>query len=337
MLFEKKYGIDIGSSYIRVYSAFRDKLVTDHNMIAYRGHTILATGSEAYEMYEKAPADIRIDTPMAFGTISNRELQEIILYQMMRDQDRFPTRGCRVYFAVPSDISALERRAYYEVVNGNWIHRTRVFAVEASLADAIALGLDVDNAAGSMLVNIGAQRTRFSVLGDGRIIMNREFPVGGSQINEGIAQEVRRRYNLVIGQKTAARLKLAMGRLYDQRKEARKVVGLDSVSGLPREEVVSASVVNAGIMNSIHDLAEQMKVFFERIPPQAAYTVSKEGIYLTGGSARIPHIDKYLASCTGFMFNLSELYEGSTVRGLQKIMNSRSLSGYAQAIRMRRL
>ena len=337
MLFEKKYGIDIGSSYVRIYSASRDRTITDRNMVAYRDNTILATGNDAYEMYEKAPADIRIETPMAHGAISNRELEEIILYQMMKGQDKFPTRGCCVYFAVPCGISALERRAYYQVVNGNWIHRSRVYTVEAPLADAVALGIHLENTSGTMLVNLGAQTTRFSVLSGGKVIMNRFFPIGGKQINEGIAQEVRRKYGLAIGERTANRLKMAMGCLFEQKKEARKVVGMDCVTGLPREEVVSSLVVNHGIMNSIGELADHMKVFFERIPPQLSYTVSKDGIYLVGGSARIPNVDRYLANCTGFMFNQSDLYEGSTVKGLVRIMNSRSLVGYAQPIQARKL
>ena len=90
-------------------------------------------------------------------------------------------------------------------------------------------------------------------------------------------------------------------------------------------------------MNSITQLAVQMKAFFERIPPQVAYTVSREGIYLAGGTARIPFIDKYLASCTGYTFNLSDAYENTTVHGLERIMHSKSFAKYAQPIRARRL
>ena len=91
-----------------------------------------------------------------------------------------------------------------------------------------------------------------------------------------------------------------MGRLNDQKKEARKVVGIDSISGLPREEVISAYVVNEGIANCVNQIAAEMKSFLERTPPQIAYHIAKEGIYLTGGSTRLPYIDNYLASYTGF-------------------------------------
>ena len=128
-----------------------------------------------------------------------------------------------------------------------------------------------------------------------------------------------------------------MGRLNDQKKEARKVVGIDSVSGLPREEVVSAYVVNEGITNCVNQIAAEMKTFLERTPPQIAYHIAKEGIYLTGGSTRLPYIDNYLASYTGFAFNLSDLYETSAVRGLEKIIRDRDLRKWAQPVKQKKL
>ena len=337
MIFEKKYGIDLGSSSVKVYSAFRDKIYTSRNIMAYRGRTIIAIGNEAYEMSEKTPADISVTSPMAFGTIADLELQEILLYKMMRGQDRFPRRNCTVFFAVPPDMSALEKRAYYQVANGHWIRHTRVYMVEAPIADALSLGLPFETTAGSMLVNIGDQTTRFSVFGSGRMIMSRMVPIGGTQINESIAQEIRRRYDLAIGIRTANRLKIAMGRLSDQSKDARRVVGMDAVSGLPREEVISSYVVNAGIMDCVNELASRMKTFLERIPPQISYQVAREGIYLTGGSSRIPYLDTYLASYTGFTFNLSSLYENSTAAGLEQLIHNKELKKYAQPISQRKL
>ena len=151
-------------------------------------------------------------------------------------------------------------------------------------------------------------------------------------MNEAICAEIRKRYNLQIGTRTGKRLKIAMGRLNDQRKEARKVVGIDSISGLPREEVISGYVVNAGIMDCVNEIAAEMKTFLERIPPQIAYHIAREGIYLTGGSTRIPYIDNYLASYTGFSFNLSPFYEKATICGLEKIIRDRDLMKWAQPV-----
>ena len=209
--------------------------------------------------------------------------------------------------------------------------------VESPIADAVAMNINLEKNEGSMVVNICAQSTEFSILTDGKIIISRKIPLGGRQMNESICSEIRKHYNLQIGTRTAKRLKVVMGRLNDQKKEARKVVGIDSVSGLPREEVVSAYVVNEGITNCVNQIAAEMKTFLERTPPQISYHIAKEGIYLTGGSTRLPYIDNYLASYTGFAFNLSDLYETSAVHELEKIIHDRELRRWAQPVKQKKL
>ena len=150
-------------------------------------------------------------------------------------------------------------------------------------------------------------------------------------------EEIRKRYNLQLGTRTAKRLKMVMGRLSDQRKGVRKVVGIDCISGLPREEVISSYVVNDGIMNCVNEIASEMKTFLERIPPQISYHIAKQGIYITGGSTRLPYLDKYLASYTGFTFNMSDLYEKSAVSGLEKIIKNKELRKWAMPVKQRKL
>ena len=309
----------------------------EKNMVACRGRKIIAIGNEAYEMFEKSPVDIEVNSPMTFGMIANLELQEIALYSMMKKIDKFLGIGSDMFFSVPLDMTAIEKRAYYHVANGYWLRQNRVYMVEAPIADALAMGVRMEDNEGSMVVNIGAQSTQFSILTDGNIIISRKVPIGGRQMNEAICAEIRKRYNLQIGTRTGKRLKIAMGRLNDQRKDARKVVGIDSISGLPREEIISGYVVNAGIMDCVNEIAAEMKTFLERIPPQIAYHIAREGIYLTGGSTRIPYIDNYLASYTGFSFNLSPFYEKATICGLEKIIRDRDLRKWAQPVKQRKL
>ncbi len=384
MFLKRSYGIDLGSSSVKIYSNSKNKSYIQKNMIASSGRKIIAVGNEAYEMFEKEPSHISVSSPMAFGMIANVELQEIVLYVMIKKIVKFFGAGSTIYFSVPLDMTAVEKRAYYAVANGHWMRKNRVFMVEAPIVDAIAMGLDPERNEGSMIVNIGAQTTQFSVISDGRIIISRQIPIGGRQMNEAVCSEIRKRYHLQIGTigaqttqfsvisdgriiisrqipiggrqmneavcseirkryhlqigtRTAKRLKLFMGRLTNQKKDARKVVGIDSVSGLPREEVVSSYVVNAGIMNCVNEIAAEMKTFLERIPPQISYRIATEGIYLTGGSTRLPNLDNYLASYTGYTFNLSDLYEMSAVTGLEKIIRDKSLQKWAQPVTQRKL
>ena len=274
---------------------------------------------------------------MTFGMIANLELQEIVLYSMIRKIDHILGFGAVMYFTVPLDMTAVEKRAYFHVANGHWLKKNRVFMVEAPIADAIAMGVNLEDPEGNMIVNIGAQSTEVSIITDGKIIISKKIPLGGRQMNESICSEIRKRYNLQIGTRTAKRLKMVMGRLSDQKKGVRKVVGIDCISGLPREEVISSYVVNDGIMNCLNEIAAEMKTFLERIPPQISYHIAKQGIYITGGSTRLPYIDKYLASYTGFTFNLSELYETSAVTGLEKIIRDKDLRKWAVPITQRKL
>ncbi len=337
MLFEKTYGIDLGSSSVKVYSLFKNKSYMEKNMIASRGHKIIAVGNEAYEMFEKSPAEVSVCSPMSFGMIANLELQEIVLYSMIRRIDHILGVGSVMFFTVPLDMTAVEKRAYFNVANGYWLRKNRVYMVESPIADALAMGVDLDDPTGNMVVNMGAQSTEMSIITGGRIIISKKIPIGGRQMNESICTEIRKRYNLQLGTRTAKRLKMVMGRLSDQRKGVRKVVGIDCISGLPREEVISSYVVNDGIMNCVNEIASEMKTFLERIPPQISYHIAKQGIYITGGSTRLPYLDKYLASYTGFTFNMSDLYEKSAVSGLEKIIKNKELRKWAMPVKQRKL
>ena len=321
MLFEKTYGIDLGSSSVKVYSLFKNKSYMEKNMIASRGHKIIAVGNEAYEMFEKSPAEVAVCSPMSFGMIANLELQEIVLYSMIRRIDHILGVGSVMFFTVPLDMTAVEKRAYFNVANGYWLRKNRVYMVESPIADALAMGVDLDDPTGNMVVNMGAQSTEMSIITGGRIIISKKIPIGGRQMNESICTEIRKRYNLQLGTRTAKRLKMVMGRLSDQRKGVRKVVGIDCISGLPREEVISSYVVNDGIMNCVNEIASEMKTFLERIPPQISYHIAKQGIYITGGSTRLPYLDKYLASYTG----------------LEKIIKNKELRKWAMPVKQRKL
>lgn len=309
----------------------------EKNMIASRGHKIIAVGNEAYEMFEKSPAEVSVCSPMSFGMIANLELQEIVLYSMIRRIDHILGVGSVMFFTVPLDMTAVEKRAYFNVANGYWLRKNRVYMVESPIADALAMGVDLDDPTGNMVVNMGAQSTEMSIITGGRIIISKKIPIGGRQMNESICTEIRKRYNLQLGTRTAKRLKMVMGRLSDQRKGVRKVVGIDCISGLPREEVISSYVVNDGIMNCVNEIASEMKTFLERIPPQISYHIAKQGIYITGGSTRLPYLDKYLASYTGFTFNMSDLYEKSAVSGLEKIIKNKELRKWAMPVKQRKL
>ena len=172
MIFERVYGIDLGNSSVKIYSGTPGEIYTEKNIIASQGREIIAVGDEAYAMYGRQPVGIKVRSPMSSGTISELELQEIVLYTMFDRIGKSRGIGSVIYFTTPPDMSSIEKRAYYYVVNGHWLRQNRVYLVESPIAEALALGIDPDKTSGAMIVNIGSQSTSFSIIADGRILMS---------------------------------------------------------------------------------------------------------------------------------------------------------------------
>ncbi|MFQ8688557.1 MAG: rod shape-determining protein [Blautia sp.] len=337
-MLRRVYGVDLGTSSVKIYSLSKNKEYMEKNMVAIRnGRPIIAVGNDAYEMYEKTPKNIQVNCPIQNGKIANISTMEVGLYSMLRRIENHSPFGSVIYFTVPVDATAVEKRAYYTVANGSMLQNNKVLMVESPLADALGLGISPVDSKGSMIVNIGARSTELSVIAGGKIIISKSFQMGGRQMDEAIVAEIRKEYQLYLGNRTAQRLKVAVGRLNTQGKEVRKVVGIDSVSGLPREEVVTSNVVNKGISACVDEIGREIKLFLERIPPQIAYQIAQEGIYLTGGSTRLPFIESYLSAYAGYSFRLSDLYEMSTIRGLEKMIQDSDQQQWASPIRQRKL
>ncbi|MGI6094348.1 MAG: rod shape-determining protein [Lachnospiraceae bacterium] len=325
----KTLGIDLGTSTIKICSDQKDTIIKEKNMIAIRnGNQILAIGSEAYEMYEKAPVNIQVESPMAYGKIANVNYTEAVLKKLLEKEGRNSLSGSTLYLSVPADMSEIEKRAYYTIASGS--RKDTVHTVEKPIADAIALGIPIETTRGAMIVNVGAQSTEISVIADGRVIISKIVEIGGKQLNEAIVSAVRRRYHLHIGTRTAKRLKISMGSFRLKKKEERTVWGIDSVSGLPREEMVSSLVIHEALCDSMDVVGREIKFFLERTPPQIYHSIIEQGIYLTGGTTRLPDIDWYLQQETGYEIRLSAFYELCTIYGLREIISHDELKKWSK-------
>lgn len=326
------YGIDLGSGFVKIYSQQSDEILKERNMIAVRNRDeILAAGNSAYEMYEKNPPEIVVASPMAGGMIANISYLEIVLHYLLGKTGRKVGQHPVIYFAVPVDMTEIEKRAYYTVAHSGQLRKSKVLLVEKPLADALALGIPINKTRGSMIVNIGAATTEISVIADARVIISKIVPVGGDQFNSDIVNTVRRKHNFSISLRTANRLKTALADLNLQtgRKIARKIVGMDSLTGLPREQVITSQTIQDSILASVTGIAEEIRTFLERTPPQIHRNILTEGIYLTGGSTRIPCIDRILSVETGCSILLSQYYDLCTVYGLKEIITHDALHHWA--------
>lgn len=329
MPFHKTFGIDLGTSTVKIYSQEQDTVITEKNMIAIRNQNqVLAVGNEAYGMYEKNPSNVSVISPMAFGKIADVTHTEMVLQALLEKSSAGGKFGNTLYLAVPSDLSEIEQRAYYTIGNSN--RKNKIYMVNKTIADAVALGIPITHTKGSMIVNIGAQSTEISVIEGGKVVLSKIVELGGKQLNEAIVNEVRKQYNLHIGNRTARRLKFSLAYLKEDIREARKVVGIDSLSGLPREGIIPSDMIYATILPVIQRICEEIQFFLERMPPQMMHNITDQGIFLAGGTTRIPDMDWFISQATGQRVRLSSYYELCTIYGLKEIIGNKTLQKWVK-------
>lgn len=324
MPLHKTFGVDLGTSTVKLYSQDQDTIVTEKNMIAIRNQNqILAVGDEAYRIFEKNPSNVSVISPMAYGKIADVTHTEMVLQALLEKINAGGVFANNLYLAVPSDLSEIEQRAYYTIGNSN--RKNKIYMVNKTIADAVALGIPINNTKGSMIVNIGAQSTEISVIERGRVVLSKIVETGGQHLNEAIVNEVRKVFNLHIGNRTARRLKFSLAYLKEDIREARKVVGVDSLSGLPREGIIPSDMIYETILGPIRSICEEIRFFLERTPPQIYQNILEDGIFLAGGTTRIPDMDWFLSQETGQKVRLSGYYELCTIYGLKEIISNRTL------------
>lgn len=326
MLARNIFGIDMGTSMMKVYSYRKNQLVAEKNILAVRNKKyILAVGNAAYEMYEKNPSTIDIKRSMSYGMIADIDSAQAVLGELLFRADKHMGKRASLVFAVPMDMTEIEKRAYFYITKTGELKKFKIYLLERPLADAVAMGIDIDTPTGSLIVNIGAQSTEISIISEGKVIVSKVLHIGGENLNRAIRDSVRRRKNLLIGDRTAQRLKHVLATFEEAPKEARKIVGLNTLSGLPREGVVSAAFIQETIIETVRNIGEEIRFFLERTPPQVAKIVKADGIYLAGGTAHIPYLRDFLRDYLGCPVRVSEDYDMCTIQGLKTIISDKNL------------
>lgn len=339
LLSRNVFGVDLGTSTVKIYSYRKNRLMIEKDFIAIRNGTqVIAVGNDAFEMFEKNPPNVKIDRPMVNGTIADVDEVEMMLQILLHRTDKHVGRKPILYFSVPTNMSEIEKRAYYAICNNPSLQKPHVFLVDRPICDALSLGIPITRSPGSMILNIGAQITQMSVIAQGQVIISNSFPIGGQQLNDAIREEIRKKKNLLIGTRTARRMKAVLANLSPGASgdDARRVFGIDTLSGLLREEVITSDFVTETVRKEVEESGETIRTFLERIPPQIVPNILDEGIFLTGGTARIPGISRTLETIIGCRVNLASSYELSTVMGLEEIIKHRELEDWAYTIKDRK-
>lgn len=326
------FGIDLGTNNIKIYSRGEDSIMVEKNMIAIENKKVLfAYGNSAFEMYEKAPGNIHISYPLTNGVIADIKNMETLVRYFVSDLQKGNCRPADFYIAVPTDVTDVEKRAFYDLIKYANVKAKKIMVVEKAVADGLGLDIDVKNSQGVLVVNVGFETTEISILSLGGIVLSRLIKTGGLKFDEAIRTAVRKEFSLVIGGRTSESVKISLKELEQEGKGA-IVYGRDIVTGLPIEREIPTKLVVECLEEHFASIIDNVKVILERTPPELAADIYRHGIYLTGGASRISHLAERLAVGTGLRVNVSEDPVTSVVLGLAKIIKDDNYKSVAYAI-----
>ena len=326
------FGIDLGTNNIKIYSRSDDSIMVEKNMIAIENKKVLfAYGNSAFEMYEKAPGNIHISYPLTNGVIADIKNMETLVRYFISDLQKGNCRPADFYIAVPTDVTDVEKRAFYDLIKYANVKAKKIMVVEKAVADGLGLDIDVKNSQGVLVVNVGYETTEISILSLGGIVLSRLIKTGGLKFDEAIRAAVRKEFSLIIGGRTSESVKISLRDLEQEGKGA-IVYGRDIVTGLPIEREIPTKLVVECLEEHFASIMDNVKVILERTPPELAADIYRHGIYLTGGSSQISHLADRLAAGTGLRVNVAENPVTSVVLGLSKIIKDDNYKSVAYAI-----
>ena len=326
------FGIDLGTNNIKVYNKADDSVFIEKNMIAIENkNTLLAYGDSAYEMYEKAPSNINTSYPVCNGVIADIKNMEILIKLFISNLSKGNVRPADFYVAVPTDVTEVEKRAFYDLIKDSAVKAKKIMVVEKAVADGLGLSIDVKNSQGVMVVNVGYSTTEISILSLGGIVLSKLVKVGGYKFDDAIRNGVRKEYNLIIGEKSAEKIKISLNELENQGKSA-LVYGRDIVTGLPIEREIPTKLVDDSLEESFVTIIDSIKVILERTPPELGADIYRHGIYLTGGASQVSRLSSLIENGTGLKVNMAEKPIESIAIGLAKIIKEDNYKSLAYAI-----
>lgn len=297
-LFSNDIGIDLGTANTLVYFRGKGIIINEPSVVAVNQKTgrIVAVGSYAKEMIGRTPPHIAAIRPLVDGVISDFETtEEMVAYLLNKAQTG--TRawlGPRVVIGVPSGITNVETRAVRDAARNAGARH--VYIVEEPMAAAIGIRLPIDDPIGTMIVDIGGGTTDIAVISLGGIVTSKNVRVAGDTFNRDIISYVRNEFKILIGEKTAEQLKIAIGTVLAPRERLEAPVrGRDIITGLPREVVITDADVREAISQSIDTLIASVKEVLETTPPEILSDVMRRGMYLVGGGALLRGLPELFA------------------------------------------
>lgn len=300
--FSQDVGIDLGTANTLVYVRGKGIVINEPSVVALNQKTkqILAIGHEAQIMVGKTPSHIVATRPLVDGVVSDFEVTEQMLkYFIDRvHKERFSLLPRpRVVIGIPYGVTEVERRAVEEAAMNAGARQA--FLIEEPVAAAIGARLPIQEATGSMIVDIGGGTTEVAVISMGGIVASRSVRTAGDEMNQDIINFARDNFNLLLGERTAEKIKIEAGSAFPLREKLEKPMrGRDLVTGLPREVMINDEQVRRALSKSITTIVEAVKVTIEETPPELLADIMERGIVLAGGGALLRELDTLISQAT---------------------------------------
>lgn len=298
MLFSQDIGIDLGTANTRVFVKGKGIVIREPSVVAvdqrYSPVRVVAVGSEAKDMIGRTPGSIVAVRPLRNGVIANFDATAEMLRKYIRKViTASPFSKTRVMICVPSGVTEVERKAVYDAVKSAGARYASL--IEQPMAAAIGAGLSVENAQGSLVVDIGGGTCEVAVVALGDIVTSRSIKVAGDSFDEAIINYIRKKHSLLIGERTAEDIKIQIGSAFPYESEgAMNVKGRNLVDGLPKDVEISSEEVREALKDSLDQILDAIRTTLENTPPELSADIIDSGITLTGGSSLLRGLDKVI-------------------------------------------
>jgi len=333
-MFEKQIGIDLGTVNILVYVRGRGVVIQEPSMVAIsvKDNRMVAVGAEAQEMLGRVPDAIEVARPLREGVIADYWVTEAMLRfyvdQIVGRVRLFPVE---LMVSIPVGVTSVERRAVQDAARkaaGKY-----AYTIEEPLAAAIGAGMPIDTPTGNMVVDIGGGTSEAAVIAMNGLVTSNSVRVGGLKLDEEIAAYVRRKYNLIIGEQTAERVKIELGSALPLDENlSMEVKGRDQIAGLPRTIQLTSQEVTEALSEPLSVIVSMVKSVLEKTPPELASDIIDRGMIITGGGALLRNIDRLLTQETGVPCYVADNPLGCVALGAGKALQIRETLERARSI-----
>jgi rod shape-determining protein MreB len=322
-IFTKELAIDLGTANTVVYLKGKGIVLREPTIIAMSSQKkIIAVGSEAKAMAGRAPFEINITRPIRDGVIADFDTTQLMLdYFITKAGGKRGIFRPRVLIGVPCGITQVEKKAVIEAATHAGAKQALI--IDEPMAAAIGAGLAIDEAVGSMIVDIGGGTTEVAVISLKGIVVVKSTRIAGNEMTEAIITYLRRQYSLLVGETTAEQIKIKIGTAYPTDKEEKmEVRGRDLVDGLPKSIIINSEEIRKALQTVLEEVLDTIKATLEITPPELAADIIDKGIMLSGGGALLRNLDKFVTQRTGILVNVSEDPLSSVAIGAGKVLDN---------------